>query len=39
MPTETIIWVSVIVAMFIVFAGVLVWTDHYAHGYPKEPAE
>ena len=39
MPTETVLWVSVIVAMFVIFAAALAWTDHYSHGYPKKPAE
>lgn len=36
MPTETVIFISAITAMFVIFAGVLAWTDHYAHGYPSK---
>jgi hypothetical protein len=36
MPTTTIIWVSAIAVMFVIFAAVLAWTDRYAHGYPKK---
>lgn len=36
MPTETIIFVSAVVAMFVLFAGALAWTDRYAHGYPRK---
>jgi len=36
MPTDTIILVSAIVVMFVIFAAVLAWTDHYAHGYRPE---
>lgn len=39
MPTETVIFLSAVLAMFVLFAGVLAWTDHYAHGYPRKPAE
>lgn len=39
MPTETIIFVSAVLVMFVIFAGVLAWTDHHAHGYPRKPAE
>lgn len=39
MPTGTIIFISAVVAMFVIFAGVLAWTDHHAHGYPRKPAE
>jgi len=39
MPTDTIIFVSAITVMFVIFAAVLAWTDHYAHGYPKKPTE
>lgn len=39
MPTDTAIWVSAIVAMFIIFAGALAWTNHYARGYPKKSGE
>lgn len=39
MPTETAIFVSAIVIMFVIFAGVLAWTDHHASGYPHKPAE
>ena len=36
MPTDTIISISGITVMFILFAGALAWSDHYAHGYPKK---
>lgn len=39
MPTQAIIVVSAITVMFVIFAAVLAWTDHYAHGYPKKPGE
>ena len=39
MPTETVIFISTVVAMFVIFAGVLAWTDHHARGYPHKPAE
>jgi hypothetical protein len=39
MPKDTIIWIGAISAMFIIFAGVLAWTDRHAHSYPKRPDE
>lgn len=39
MPTDTVIWISAISAMFVLFAAVLAWTDHHAHGYPKKSDE
>ncbi len=36
MPTETVIFISVISAMFVIFANALAWTDHYARGYPPK---
>lgn len=39
MPTHTVIVISAITVMFAIFAAVLAWTDHYAHGYPKKSGE
>ncbi len=39
MLTETIIFISAVVAMFVISAGVLAWTDHRTNGYPRKPAE
>lgn len=39
MPTETVIVISGVIAMFVLFAGVLAWTDHRTRGYPRKPAE
>lgn len=35
MPHDTVLWISGISAMFIIFAAALAWTDRHAHGYPK----
>lgn len=36
MPTETVIWISAITVVFIIFAAVLAFADRYAHGYPPK---
>ena len=37
MPTESIIVVSAILAVFTTFAVMLAWVDHYARGYRSGP--